>query len=101
VRTKIEEALGFLSTTKLYMKRRGFEEVPQKGAVTTFRQRMGTDFNRRHKFAAPLAIHQIADNLNTECLLYDITNFYTFIQEHEGNEPAEIPVGSNGKWRRS
>jgi transposase len=22
-------------------------------------------------------------DLNTECLLYDITNFYTFIQEHE------------------
>jgi hypothetical protein len=25
---------------------RGFEEVPTKGAVTKFRQRMGTDFNR-------------------------------------------------------
>ena len=25
-------------------------------------------------------------DLNTEYLLYDITNFYTFIQEHEGNE---------------
>ena len=25
-------------------------------------------------------------NLNTECLLYDLSNFYTFIQEHEGNE---------------
>ena len=24
----------------------GFEEVPTKGAVTKFRQRMGTDFNR-------------------------------------------------------
>jgi len=30
----------------LYMKRRGFEKVPTKGAVTMFRQRMGTDFNR-------------------------------------------------------
>jgi hypothetical protein len=26
-------------------------------------------------------------DLNTECLLYDITNFYTFIPEHEGFEP--------------
>jgi len=25
-------------------------------------------------------------DLNTECLLYDLTNFYTFIQEHEGNK---------------
>jgi len=25
-------------------------------------------------------------DLNTECLFYDFTNFYTFIHEHEGNE---------------
>ena len=30
-------------------------------------------------------------DLNTECLLYDITNFYTFIREHEGNELPKIP----------
>ena len=32
--------------------------------------------------------------LNTECLLYDITNFYTFIREHEGNE---LPKKGNNK----
>lgn len=35
--------------------------------------------------------------LNTECLLYDITNFYTFIQEHEGNE---LPKKGNSKAKR-
>jgi transposase len=35
--------------------------------------------------------------LNTECLLYDITNFYTFIQEHEGNE---LPKRGNNKAKR-
>ncbi len=35
--------------------------------------------------------------LNTECLLYDITNFYTFIQEHEGNE---LPKKGNNKAKR-
>ena len=36
-------------------------------------------------------------NLNTECLLYDITNFYTFIQEHEGNE---LPKKGKSKAKR-
>jgi len=35
--------------------------------------------------------------LNTECLLYDITNFYTFIQEHEGNK---LPKKGNNKAKR-
>jgi transposase len=35
--------------------------------------------------------------LNTECLLYDITNFYTFIQEHEGNK---LPKKGNSKAKR-
>ena len=35
--------------------------------------------------------------LNTECLLYDITNFYTFIREHEGNE---LPKKGNNKAKR-
>ncbi|NQE04378.1 hypothetical protein C5S32_00770 [ANME-1 cluster archaeon GoMg1] len=35
--------------------------------------------------------------LNTECLLYGITNFYTFIQEHEGNE---LPKKGNNKAKR-
>ena len=36
-------------------------------------------------------------DLNTECLLYDITNFYTFIQEHEGNE---LPKKGKSKAKR-
>jgi transposase len=36
-------------------------------------------------------------NLNTECLLYDITNYYTFIQEHEGNE---LPRKGKNKAKR-
>ncbi|KAF5418220.1 MAG: hypothetical protein C5S38_00245 [Candidatus Methanophagaceae archaeon] len=36
-------------------------------------------------------------DLNTECLLYDITNFYTFIQEHEGNE---LPKRGKTKAKR-
>jgi transposase len=36
-------------------------------------------------------------DLNTECLLYDITNFYTFIQEHEGNE---LPKKGKNKAKR-
>jgi len=36
-------------------------------------------------------------DLNTECLLYDITNFYTFIQEHEGNE---LPKRGKSKAKR-
>ena len=35
--------------------------------------------------------------LNTECLLYVITNFYTFIQEHEGNK---LPKKGNNKAKR-
>jgi len=31
-------------------------------------------------------------DLNTECLLYDITNFYTFIPEHEGNITLDYAV---------
>ena len=36
-------------------------------------------------------------DINTECLLYDITNFYTFIQEHEGNE---LPKKGKSKAKR-
>ena len=36
-------------------------------------------------------------DINTECLLYDITNFYTFIQEHEGNE---LPKKGESKTKR-
>ena len=36
-------------------------------------------------------------DLDTECLLYDITNFYTFIQEHEGNE---LPKKGKSKAKR-
>ena len=36
-------------------------------------------------------------DLNTECLLYDITNFYTFIQEHEGNK---LPKKGKSKAKR-
>ena len=36
-------------------------------------------------------------DLNTECLFYDITNFYTFIQEHEGNE---LPKRGKSKAKR-
>ncbi len=36
-------------------------------------------------------------DLNTECLLYDITNFYTFIQEYEGNE---LPKKGKSKAKR-
>jgi transposase len=36
-------------------------------------------------------------DLNTECLLYDITNFYTFIQEHECNE---LPKKGKNKAKR-
>ncbi len=35
--------------------------------------------------------------LNTECLLYDITNFYTFIREHKGNK---LPKKGNNKAKR-
>ncbi|MEA1894869.1 MAG: hypothetical protein U9N36_06680 [Euryarchaeota archaeon] len=45
-RMKIEEALAFLSSNKSWMKRIGFEEVPAKGTVTKFRERVGCDFNR-------------------------------------------------------
>ncbi|MDI6886960.1 MAG: hypothetical protein QMD22_11620, partial [archaeon] len=40
-RMKVEEALDFLSSNKLWMKRIGFEHVPAKGTVTKFRERMG------------------------------------------------------------
>jgi transposase len=36
-------------------------------------------------------------DINTECLLYDITNFYTFIQEYEGNE---LPKKGKSKTKR-
>jgi len=36
-------------------------------------------------------------DLNTECLFYDITNFYTFIHEHEGNE---LPKKGKSKAKR-
>jgi|GEM_PF-996224 len=45
-RMKIEEALGFLSSNKSYMKLMGLEHVPTKGTATKFRERMGADFNR-------------------------------------------------------
>jgi len=45
-RMNIEETLDFLSSNKSRMKQIGLETVPTKGAVTKFRQRMGTDFNR-------------------------------------------------------
>ena len=43
--------------------------------------------------------HRIIElyDLNTECLLYDITNFYTFIQEHGGNE---LPKKGKSKAKR-
>ncbi len=43
---RIEEALDFFSSNKLYMELMGFEKAPTKGAVTKFRERMGGDFNR-------------------------------------------------------
>jgi hypothetical protein len=45
-RLNIEEALESLSSNKSWMKLIGFEKVPTKGAVTKFRKRMDTDFNR-------------------------------------------------------
>lgn len=45
-RLNTEEALCFLSSNKLWMKKLGFEKVPAKGTVTKFRERMGADFNR-------------------------------------------------------
>ncbi len=45
-RIYIEETLDFLTSNKSRMKQIGLETVPKKGAVTKFRQRMGTDFNR-------------------------------------------------------
>ena len=38
--------LDFIYSNKSWMNLIGFEKVPTKGAVTKFRKRMGTDFNR-------------------------------------------------------
>ena len=45
-RMNIEETLDFMTSNKSCMKQIGLENVPTKGAVTKFRKRMGTDFNR-------------------------------------------------------
>ncbi|MFV9676431.1 MAG: hypothetical protein ACNYVW_02090, partial [Methanosarcinales archaeon] len=42
----MEETLDFLPSNKSCRGQIGLENVPTKGAVTKFRKRMGTDFNR-------------------------------------------------------
>jgi len=63
-RMNMEETLDFLTSNKSRMKQIGLETVPTKGAVTKFKKRMGTEFNR----ILGLLIAYIHDCMNFESL---------------------------------
>jgi hypothetical protein len=69
-RRNIEEALESLTYNKSWMKLIGFEKVPTKGAVTKFRKRMDTDFNR---FFGDFI------DYTTDCLDFDDLDRYTVV----------------------
>ena len=69
-RLNIEEALESLSTNKSWMKLIDFEKVPTKGAVTKFRKRMDTDFNR---------VFDDFIDYTTDCLDFDDLDRYKVV----------------------